>query len=465
MSVVHYFACQFTKSKVKATPANAPTIDVADLAAPTAALLVSAASPTQLTNLTGFYVYAYTTSTLTVIPLANFHTDDATVDQQDLGSWPVVTLDANGNVLVNVAAYGANLDPATEILVTPSQKLATDADGLVGLRALDSPFVISGTLTTPIFANSATLVGSGISSVTDAYAGCVLFIVSGTGANQTPLSIIAYNGSTKVARFNMNFPTTPAAGDVFIILRTRYPDADSNLSVYASAVTTVTGNIGGKILGGGVGQISGVGVQASVEQWKGYVIPEPNVGGIPMVDLKYILGTVLTETAGQIAAAFTKFFNKAAPTGNVNSLPDAAPNAAGGLPISTAGALDLDEMNTDIEAIQTGVAAIPTTAAPTASQIDTQLSGTHGSGVWGSSGNGGTLSLVYTLTSDVDASPIDGAAVELYGNINMTGSPIQTHNTNALGIATFTDLVAGTYYLKRIKAGWAFTNPDIEVVA
>lgn len=44
------------------------------------------------------------------------------------------------------------------------------------------------------------------------------------------------------------------------------------------------------------------------------------------------LGTAITETAGLIAAAFTKFFNKATPTGTINSLPDAVAGANNGLP-------------------------------------------------------------------------------------------------------------------------------------
>ena len=44
-----------------------------------------------------------------------------------------------------------------------------------------------------------------------------------------------------------------------------------------------------------------------------------------------ILTTALTETAGQIATAFIKFFNEASPTGTVNSLPDAVAGANGGL--------------------------------------------------------------------------------------------------------------------------------------
>lgn len=49
------------------------------------------------------------------------------------------------------------------------------------------------------------------------------------------------------------------------------------------------------------------------------------------VNLVQILGTALTETAGQIAAAFKKFFDVATPTGTVNSLPGAVPGAAGGV--------------------------------------------------------------------------------------------------------------------------------------
>ncbi len=59
------------------------------------------------------------------------------------------------------------------------------------------------------------------------------------------------------------------------------------------------------------------------------------------VDLISILGTALTETAGLLAGGFKKFFNIATPTGTVNSLPDAVPGAANGLPVSVAG-IDLD---------------------------------------------------------------------------------------------------------------------------
>jgi len=51
-------------------------------------------------------------------------------------------------------------------------------------------------------------------------------------------------------------------------------------------------------------------------------------------DLTKIHGTAITETATQLAGAFTKFFDVATPTGTVNSIPDAVAGAAGGLMIS-----------------------------------------------------------------------------------------------------------------------------------
>jgi len=55
------------------------------------------------------------------------------------------------------------------------------------------------------------------------------------------------------------------------------------------------------------------------------------VSGVVKANLAQILGTALTETTGQIAAAFKKFFDKASPTGTINSLPDEVPGTGGGL--------------------------------------------------------------------------------------------------------------------------------------
>jgi hypothetical protein len=56
--------------------------------------------------------------------------------------------------------------------------------------------------------------------------------------------------------------------------------------------------------------------------------------GVVKANLVSILATALTETAGQISAAFKKFFDVATPTGTVDSIPDAVAGASGGLLIA-----------------------------------------------------------------------------------------------------------------------------------
>lgn len=121
---------------------------------------------------------------------------------------------------------------------------------------------------------------------------------------------------------------------------------------------------------------------ANVTQWLGTAAATPTVAGVPEVDVTHVGGTVqtagdlkaslntiddfvdteiadiqarlpaaltangnmksslveilttaLTETAGLLAGGFKKFFNVAAPTGTLNSIPDAVAGAAGGLSI------------------------------------------------------------------------------------------------------------------------------------
>lgn len=62
--------------------------------------------------------------------------------------------------------------------------------------------------------------------------------------------------------------------------------------------------------------------------------------------------------------------------GGMSALPNAAADAAGGLPISDAGGLDIDEMNVDIEAIETRVTlALPAVAPQGAGGLITSTAG------------------------------------------------------------------------------------------
>lgn len=102
MTVNYLFVCEFTKNGAKATPSIAPTIDIADLYAPTGALLVSAGAPTQLTNMTGVYIYSYN-ALATTKPVAIFRTTDTSVDLVDLPSYPIL-FDADGKVQADAGA-------------------------------------------------------------------------------------------------------------------------------------------------------------------------------------------------------------------------------------------------------------------------------------------------------------------------------------------------------------------------
>jgi len=74
------------------------------------------------------------------------------------------------------------------------------------------------------------------------------------------------------------------------------------------------------------------------------LIDDPNATAVAAVktglgtlpaDLVSIGGTILAGTGALISAAFSKFFNKATPTGTINSLPDAVPGAGPGVSTAT----------------------------------------------------------------------------------------------------------------------------------
>ena len=76
-------------------------------------------------------------------------------------------------------------------------------------------------------------------------------------------------------------------------------------------------------------------------------------------------------------------------------------------------------------------------------------------------GNGGALSLVYTV--DVAGVPKEGATVKLFSDNGRT-SLVNAKVSNVLGVCTFTNLVAGTYYLTVQMSGYEDLF-DSEVVA
>lgn len=104
--------------------------------------------------------------------------------------------------------------------------------------------------------------------------------------------------------------------------------------------------------------------------------------------------------------------------------------------------------------------AAKTTDVPSAGEIDTQLSSTHGAGLWGGAGGSGAVSTPITITDGTN--PLDG--VEVWVTTDQAGSNMVASGvTDALGVVTFL-LDPGDYYVWKQLAGWNFTNPeDLEV--
>lgn len=150
--------------------------------------------------------------------------------------------------------------------------------------------------------------------------------------------IISYVGSTKVATLASAWGTNPSSATTYdillpltvnlsAILCQRMPDwATAGVpkvdSSYQSGTALTARDIGASVLlssGSGAGQLD-------------------FTSGVVKSSLVQILGNAIAGTAAQISASFTKFFDKATPTGTVNSLPDAVAGAAGGVFIAGANA-------------------------------------------------------------------------------------------------------------------------------
>lgn len=177
--------------------------------------------------------------------------------------------------------------------------------------------------------------------------GCFIRTTGGTGgggtggANNQARRIISYTISTGAFTVSTNWETTPSTDTTYDVLlpegvtagmvkalnpatagRTLVVDsaglADANtvkLGPSGSGTAQTARDIGASVLlssGSGAGQLD-------------------FTSGVVKANLAQILGTALTETAGQIAAAFKKWFDVAAPVGTVNSIPNATAGAAGGL--------------------------------------------------------------------------------------------------------------------------------------
>lgn len=171
-----------------------------------------------------------------------------------------VTGNVGGNVVGSVASVTARVTANTD------QWNGTTVSGTI---PPDTVFIRSGTAQAGA-ASSITLDASA-SATNNLYNGETVFIRSGAGVGQSAV-ITAYVGATKVATVSPAWATTPDSSSVFSIL------------AMGPSATTVSGT-----------------VNANVVQWNSSNVVAPNVAGIPLVDLKYTLGTLSAGAAGYVA--------------------------------------------------------------------------------------------------------------------------------------------------------------------
>ena len=275
-------------------------------------------------------------------------------------------LDADGDLVTGAAALDSevSIDGGTFADCTNEATEIATASGmyyldLTGAEMTGKQITVivktstSGAKTTPITIYpkrlksiaSGTAQAGGASTITlaastivkdGALDGCFVLITNnGAAGSQYQLRrIISSISSTQVATVDSAWGTNPSVASTYDILASDtvnlagwgglalasintngLPDVNTTK---LSGTTQTARDIGASVLlstGTGAGQLD-------------------FTSGIVKANLTQILGTLLTETAGLLAGGFKKFFNVAAPTGTLNSIPDAVAGAAGGLRIA-----------------------------------------------------------------------------------------------------------------------------------
>lgn len=154
-----------------------------------------------------------------------------------------------------------------------------------------------------------------------------------------------------------------------------------------------------------------------------------------------------TNLTAQITAAWVKFFDKASPTGHVNSIPDAVAGAANGLPVIDATGVKLAK-TVDLTAGQSIAVSDKTgfalaTAPPTAPDIATA--------VWGATTR--TLSSFGSLVADVATAVWGAVSRTLTSAGGITAADVWAYATRTL-TALPTDAAKESTLTAMKGAGW-----------
>lgn len=110
---------------------------------------------------------------------------------------------------------------------------------------------------------------------------------------------------------------------------------------------------------------------------------------------------------------------------------------------------------------RTGSPTLTRTGYMNTAAVDTELTAQHGSGSWASGGLTGANAVTVTVEDELAAAVV-GAVVAVYNATN-TGSVLDQKTTDPSGQVSFS-MDAGTYKLRIVKSGIAFTQPETIIV-
>ncbi len=159
--------------------------------------------------------------------------------------------------------------------------------------------------------------------------------------------------------------------------------------------------------------------------------------GVVKSNLAQILGTALTETAGQIAAAFKQWFNVATPTGTVNSIPNAVAGASGGLLIAGSNAATTVNITGNITGNLSGSVGSVTGAVGSVTGAVGSVTGNVGGNVVGSVAS---VTAGVTVTTNNDKTGYTASTVTDKTGYSLTNT--EENNIAAKILATPANLLA-----------------------
>jgi hypothetical protein len=126
-------------------------------------------------------------------------------------------------------------------------------------------------------------------------------------------------------------------------------DAAKVNGVATSSVTTVNANLGTTQPVNFTGTAASALAKVDVIDWASGAVPTPNVTGVPISDLKYILGTAVTQGgAGRLAGSFSALHDVASPVFTTASVNQTGDNYARlGTPAGASVSADIAAVKTD----------------------------------------------------------------------------------------------------------------------